>query len=407
MRKIFNKGLVSVLVAVLCLGGTFYAGYATGAHNSARLITGVYNTSNGAQAGVDFSPFWKAWSELNDKFVPTSTTSEAVTDQDKVWGAIAGLTASLGDPYTVFFPPAESSVFEGDISGNFDGVGMEIGTRNDILTVISPLKDTPAYKAGIKSGDQILAIGATSTAGMSSDEAVELIRGAKGTTVTFTILHQGDKDPVKIPVVRDTIDIPTIDTKTLPGGVFDIELYNFSAVSANQFRSALRQFVASGSHKLILDLRGNPGGYLDAAIDMASWFLPSGTTVVREDFGGKQDEQVYKSKGYDIFNNQLKMAILVDGGSASASEILAGALSENGVAKLVGQQTFGKGSVQELVKITPDTSLKVTVARWLTPNGISISHNGLTPDYAVPLTADDVAAGRDPQLDKALEILNQ
>jgi carboxyl-terminal processing protease len=407
MRNFLSKGVVSILIALLCLGGAFYAGYLSGGRAQAISIQGAYNLNPDSPTSVDFTPFWKAWQEINDKFVPTSTTSEAITNQDKLWGAISGLADSLGDPYTVFFPPAESKIFEGDISGNFEGVGMEIGMQNDILTVIAPLKNTPAYKAGIKAGDQILAIDGTSTAKMTSDEALKVIRGEKGTPVTFSVLHVGSKNPVDITVLRDTIDIPTIDTKTLPGGIFDIELYNFSAVSANQFRDTLRQFVASGSKKLIIDLRGNPGGYLDAAIDMASWFLPTGKTVVSEDFGGKQDPKVYKSKGYDIFNDKLKMVILVDGGSASASEILAGALSENGIAKLVGEKTYGKGSVQELVNITPDTSLKVTIARWLTPKGVSISQNGLEPDYVVPFTMDDAKAGRDPQLDKAVQILNQ
>jgi carboxyl-terminal processing protease len=184
-------------------------------------------------------------------------------------------------------------------------------------------------------------------------------------------------------------------------------LYSFSENSPNLFRGALRQFVESGDSKLILDLRGNPGGYLEAAIDMASWFLPSDKVVVREDFGGAEPQEVYRSRGYDIFNDKLKFVILVDKGSASASEILAGALKEQGRATLVGEQTFGKGSVQELVDITSDTSLKVTVARWLTPNGLSISGAGIAPDYVVPISDADKAAGRDPQLEKAIEILKK
>jgi len=407
MKNFLRKGIWSVLVALLCLGGAFYAGYAAGNHGKVLPVEGVYNINPDTNESVDFSPFWKAWDTINQKFVPTSTTSEAMTDQDRVWGAISGLAASLGDPYTVFFPPAESAIFQGDISGNFEGVGMEIGVQNDTLTVIAPLKGTPAEKAGIKAGDKIITIDGTSTASMSSDEAVKIIRGASGTVVSFGILRGTSTTPLTIKVTRGTIDVPTVKTSELPGGIYKIDLYSFTATSPSLFRNALRSFVSSGDNKLILDLRGNPGGYLDAAIDMASWFLPAGKTVVREDFGGKQAEQVYKSKGYNIFSDKLKLVILVDGGSASASEILAGALSENGVAKLVGEKTYGKGSVQELVNITPDTSLKVTIARWLTPNGLSISQNGLNPDYVVPFTEADAAAGKDPQLDKAVEILNQ
>jgi carboxyl-terminal processing protease len=195
--------------------------------------------------------------------------------------------------------------------------------------------------------------------------------------------------------------------KQLENGVFLIELYNFSANSPNLFRAALRQFIESGSDKMIFDLRGNPGGFLEAAIDMASWYLPAGKVVVREDFGGARSEKVYRSRGYDIFTDNLKFAILVNGGSASASEILAGALSEHDKAILIGEKTFGKGSVQELINITPNTSLKITVARWLTPNGRSISEEGITPDILVKRTAEDIAASRDPQLQKAIEILTQ
>ena len=189
--------------------------------------------------------------------------------------------------------------------------------------------------------------------------------------------------------------------------MFVISLHNFSAISANLFRDALREFIESGTDKMILDLRGNPGGFLEAAIDMASWYLPAGKMVVTEDFGDNGKPRVHRSKGYNIFTDKLKMAILINQGSASASEILAGALQQHGKATLVGTRSFGKGSVQELVKITPDTSLKVTVARWLTPNGSSISDGGLSADVEVEFTTEDFEAGEDPQLDKAVELLLQ
>ncbi|MBX4195953.1 S41 family peptidase, partial [Candidatus Parcubacteria bacterium] len=352
------------------------------------------------------SPFWKAWNVLNEKYVSSSST-EKVTDEDRVWGAIKGLTASLGDPYTVFFPPVESELFESDIRGNFEGVGMEVAAKDGVIVVVAPLKGSPAETAGIRAGDRIIKIDGKETSSLSTEEAVKLIRGVRGTKVTFTIFRVGKKEPLEISVTRDVINIPTINTKELGNGIFDIELYSFTAPSPNLFRAALREFIMSGNKKLILDLRGNPGGYLEAAIDMASWFLAPGKIVVKEDFGGAKDETIYRSKGYDIFNDGLPFVILVDGGSASAAEILAGALSEQGKATLVGDKTFGKGSVQELVTITPDTSLKVTIARWLTPNGNSISETGITPEYVVKRTQADLDAGRDPQLDKAIEILNR
>jgi len=404
--KLFSKNYIPVLLALLVIGSSFYAGYKIGHTSLNYPPPNIINTSTGEVANVDFGAFWRAWNEINSKFVAASTSTGPVTDQDKVWGAIAGLASSLRDPYTVFFPPVESKVFEGDISGNFEGVGMEIGVRDDELTVISPLKGTPAEKAGVRAGDKILAIDEKPTTSMTADEAVKLIRGVKGTVVKLVVLHEDTAEPVELSVTRDIIDIPTIATKKLPGGIFKIDLYNFSAISPNLFRGALREFITSGSNKLILDLRGNPGGYLEASIDMASWFLPPGKIVLRENFGEKQDEKVYRSKGYNIFNDKLKFVILVNGGSASASEILAGALNEYGIAQLVGEKTYGKGSVQELVKITPETSLKITIARWLTPNGISISQNGLVPDLIVPLTIEDVKAGKDPQLEKAIELLS-
>ncbi|MDD5318819.1 MAG: S41 family peptidase [Candidatus Pacebacteria bacterium] len=375
----------------------------------------VINKTEGESTNVDFAPFWKAWSILDEKYVATkhSTSTVAVattTDQDRVYGAIKGMVAALNDPYTVFFPPEESQIFESEISGNFEGVGMEVGQKDGVLTVIAALKNTPAERAGIKSGDKILKIDDTVTTDMSIDAAVKMIRGKKGTAVTFTLLRDGTKDPIVIKVVRDTIDIPTIDTDRIGTDIFVIHVYSFSADAPDLFRNALRQFILSGADKLIIDLRGNPGGYLDAAVDMSSWFLPSGKVIVREDYGGKggQTEDVVRSKGYNIFNDNLKAVILIDGGSASASEIMAGALHEYGIVKLVGTQSFGKGSVQELIPLTSDTNLKVTVARWLTPNGFSISAQGLTPDYVVPIPDGLVVTkDNDPQLQKAVEILRQ
>ena len=396
--------------ALLALGaiiavGSFNLGFNSGEKNLSTAVVDIENLNKNRPANVDFAPFWKAWNLINEKYVPASTTSETVGDQEKVWGAIKGLTSSLGDPYTVFFPPVESELFESDIRGNFEGVGMEVVAKDGAITVIAPLKDSPAAKAGIMAGDRIIKIDSQETGNLSTEDAVGIIRGPKGTRVTLTIFRNGEREPFDIKVTRDVIGIPTIDTKELPGGIFVIELYSFSAQSPNLFRTALREFILSNNDKLILDLRGNPGGYLEAAIDMASWFLPSSRVVVREDFGQSREEKIYRSKGYDIFSEDLKFVILIDKGSASASEILAGALAEHGRAILVGDRTFGKGSVQELVNITSETSLKVTIARWLTPNGLSISQDGIEPKFIVKYSPTDREAGRDPQLEKAIEIL--
>lgn len=402
----FNQPKNRPLLTFLVLTGVFFLGVTFGKHYSSdeAKVVNLVNKNDYANK-VDFAPFWKAWNIINEKYVPTnSSTTEKVSDQARVYGAISGMTESLGDPYTTFFPPAESKSFNDEIAGNFEGVGMEVGVRDGVLTVISPLKGTPAYRAGIKSGDKILKINEKLTNTLNTGQAILLIKGKKGTPVTFTISRVGTKDPFLVTVIRDIINTPTIDTE-IKSDVFIIHLYSFSATSPNLFRNALRQFVESGKYKMIIDLRGNPGGYLEAALDMASWFLPAGKTVVQEDFRNTKDTQIYKSKGYNIFNDKLKLVVLIDGGSASASEILAGALHEQGVAKLVGTQSFGKGSVQELVDITSDTSLKVTIAKWLTPNGTSISHGGLTPDVVVKLDEAEFLKGRDTQILKAIEIL--
>lgn len=374
---------------------------------------GSYSSRVGIKNGdaplneIDFSPFWKAWNVINEKYVPATTTPKDVSNEEKLYGAIKGLASSLEDPYTVFFPPVEAELFESDIRGNFEGVGMEVVAQEGAITVISPLKDSPAFRAGILAGDRIIQIDGKETSSLTTEDAVQLIRGPKGTKVTITIFRAGTKEPFDVEIIRDTINIPVINTKNLGNGVFMIELYSFSANSPNLFRGALREFITSKSDKLILDLRGNPGGYLEASIDMASWFLPSSKVIVREDFGGRKPEKTYRSRGYDIFTDELEFVILIDKGSASASEILAGALAEHGKAILVGETTFGKGSVQELVDITSDTSLKVTVARWLTPNGKTISETGVEPHHKVPRTPADREAGRDPQLEKALEVLSK
>lgn len=415
-----NKTAAAITVAILVAVGAFFLGRHEGAVSAYQNLVPAGDTS--LVSAQEFGPFWQAWSILQQKYV--LATSTATDTEDKVYGAIEGLVASEGDPYTVFFPPEENSLFQSSIAGTFDGVGMEIDQKDGDIVVIAPLKDSPAEKAGIETGDIVVSIDGKSTSGMEVDTAVALIRGAAGTTVHLSILHQGAKAPVEIDVIRAAIDIPTIDTEVetgtgtstattteasaaglQPNGIFIIKLYEFTADSPSLFSNALRQFVASGSHKLILDLRGNPGGYLEAAWDMASYFLPAGQVVVTEDFGKNGPPQVYYSKGYNIFAGKgLDMYILVDGGTASAAEILSGALEQHGVAKLVGTKTFGKGSVQELINLTPDTSLKVTVARWLTPNGTNLSENGLVPDYVVPLTATS-SASNDPQMAAAVQML--
>lgn len=397
-QKPTSKFLIKALSSVLLLTAVFIGGFYVGFSNQAESAASVSDRAN-------LSSFWKVWDILNQKFVSSTTTT--VTDQEKIYGAIGGMVDSLGDPYTVFMPPSQLKSFEEDISGNFEGVGMEVDLRDNVITVVTPLKNSPALKAGIKPGDKVLKIDDKSTQGLSVSEAVRLIRGKAGTVVKLTIFRDGENEERVISITRSVINIPAVESELRKDNIFVIRISSFSALAANQFKVALRDFVNSKSDKLIIDLRNNPGGYLESAVDISSWFLPEGKVVVTEDFGGKQENESFRSRGYSLLSSNVKVAILVNAGSASASEIMAGALREHNKAILVGEKTFGKGSVQELIPITKDTSLKVTVAKWLTPLGNSISIKGITPDYTVELTDKDIKNNKDPQIEKAAELLKK
>lgn len=379
-----------MLAVALAFGIGMYAGQSGNAgYPAAAAISGT--------PAADLAQFWRAWEVLDQNFIANGSSTEPTMEQ-KIHGAIAGLAESYGDPYTVFLPPADAKAFNEEISGSFSGVGMELGIRDGALTVVAPIKGTPADRAGVLSGDIVLSIDDEPSRELPVEDAVKKIRGEKGTAVTIVFERKGAEGPVELTIVRDTINVPLITTKE-DGDVFIIEVYSFSANSPELFRQALRDYVLSGNNKLILDLRGNPGGYLEAAVQMASYFLPVGDTVVTEDYKGNRTNIVHRSVGYNVFaRTKLSMVVLVDQGSASASEILAGALQQHDVAKLVGTKTFGKGSVQQLVDLGDGAELKVTVAHWLTPNGTSISAGGLTPDIVVERTQKDRAAERDPQL---------
>ncbi len=396
-------------LALLLAAAAFFSGLhiGTGGANSLAMEAGLFSFFKSEPAPseeVDLGEFWRVWDLMDEKFVSASSTP--LSDEEKIRGAIAGLVKSYDDPYTIYMPPTEAEQFGEEISGNFSGVGMEVGLRDGIVTVIAPLPETPAFKAGILSGDKITKIDGNSTEDMGVDEAVQLIRGEKGTEVALTIYREGETELLEIKVVRDTITVPTTKTEQR-GDVFIISLYSFNALSEMKMQEALREYVKSGADKLVIDLRGNPGGYLQSAVTIASYFLPAGEVVVREQFGSSEGEELYRSQGRTLKQYAPKeMVVLVDGGSASASEILAGALKEHGVATVIGQTTFGKGSVQELVDLPDGSSLKVTIARWLTPNGHSISEQGLEPNIFIERTPENVIAGEDPQLDAAVSWLN-
>lgn len=437
------------------VGGAFVFGVQVGNGDIPEMenIAGLINKEGDVLSAqvvaepFDFGPYWRVWNILERKFIPFGTSTEvSVAVEDKVYRSIEGLVASYNDPYTVFMRPAVSENFKIATRGSLEGIGAVIGDRDGKLVVVAPLPNSPAEGVGLVSGDHIAAVDGKSTDGLSVEDAVDLIRGERGTEVLLAI-HSEGVEPRDVPIVRGTIEIPStahavverevpklaVKPKDVPvdGGRSDtdspepadegsaddepvetevqefflLQLFSFSQTSINAFERELKRFVEGGSDSLIIDLRGNPGGYLEAAVNIAGWFLPKGTVVVREYRGPEKKEILHTTKGRSLFKDGVpKIAILVNEGSASASEILAGALKEHTIATIVGTNTFGKGSVQELVNITDDLSLKVTVARWYTPNGVSISEGGLTPDVLVDVASSTVA---DPFVDAAIDVLTR
>jgi len=369
-------------------------------------VQGIINQEFGKPKEFDFSLFWNVWDELHQKFADKDTLKE----ENLLYGAIAGMVKGAGDPYTVFFPPVESKSFKEEVGGSFGGIGAEIGQKNGFITIIAPLEDTPAKKAGLAAGDRILKINGETTENFTVDQAVSKIRGEVGTKVVLSILKNSDGAKTKeITIERAVIKVPITKLEALKDNkIAHLSFYSFTSTAPFEFQQAAAKIIATTGYKgIILDLRNNPGGYLEVAVDIASWFLNAGDLVAIEDFGkvdGQSKTTEFRASGLGALKN-YPMVILVNQGSASAAEILAGALRDDRQIKLVGEKTYGKGSVQELVNLKNDSSVKITVAKWLTPKKISISKAGLEPDYKVSITEDDIAKSKDPQLDKAVEIL--
>lgn len=349
---------------------------------------------------VDFSLFWETWKTLEEEFVEP----EKLDIQEMIYGAISGMVESLSDPYTVFFNPQETEEFFEEAEGIFEGIGAEIGIKKDQLLIIAPLEGTPAERASLLPGDKILKIDGRDTFDLAIEEAVNLIRGPKGTEVILTVFREGWRESKEIKIVRSVIKIPSLKWELIEGDIAYLKIYQFFERTDKDFRKKAIEILASPAKRIILDLRNNPGGYLDVAQEVAGWFLEKGEVVVIEDPGPGKEQKIYKAEGNEKLLD-YPLVILINQGSASASEILAGALRDNRQILIIGETSFGKGSIQELVELRGDSSLKVTVANWLTPNGKLITDEGLEPDIKVEMTEEDYEEDRDPQLEKAIEII--
>lgn len=403
MMKLGKKAAEIVLVvvaSVALLGSGFWLGWSAGRNVQQNItVTGVSNITAPSSTNADFSTFWQAWQLISDNYLRNPST----TDQEKIYGAINGLVNSLGDPYSEFFSPADNQQFQQDITGSFGGIGAELGTdANGNIVIISPLKGTPAAEAGLKAEDEVVGIDGTSTDSMTVDDAVNLIRGPVGSVVTLSILRSGWSAPKNFKITRENISVPNVQL-TMKGNVAVITLAEFTQDSDQAFYEALAQALNQNAQGIVLDLRDDPGGYLEVAVDIAGYFLKPGTLIVKE-VGRTVPEQDFNASGNGVLDN-FPMTILINNGSASAAEILSGALHDDRNIPLVGERSFGKGTVQELEPLSDGSAIKLTVAHWVLPSGRILDHDGLQPTYAVPLTDAQIAAGQDPQLAKALQIV--
>ncbi|MFH1745085.1 MAG: S41 family peptidase, partial [bacterium] len=348
---------------------------------------------------VDFNLFWDVWDELEKQYVD----KEKINEKKMFYGALRGLTASLGDPYTIFMNPENTSEFESDLLGKFEGIGAEIGIKKSVLTIIAPLPGAPAEKAGLKAGDKVFEVNGTSTMGMSIEEAVSQIRGPKGTQVVLSVGRDGLEGIQQISITRDEIVVKSVQTSMREDEIFVITMTGFNGDTKELFNAAVNEAINKNPKGIILDLRNNPGGYLEAAIEIASEWIEEGIIVSEKYTNDIVDDNYARGKAR---LKDFKTVVLVNQGSASASEIVAGALQDYDLATIVGKKTFGKGSVQSVTSLKDGSSLKITVAKWLTPEGRSINDEGIEPDYEVEYTNEDYEADKDPQMDAAVEVID-
>jgi carboxyl-terminal processing protease len=403
--KKFIPGMVLAVVLLLTFWGGFYAGKGNSmwAGKNSRILAYSEEAKNATTAVnpddiFDFNLYWEVWDSLKQNHVDKNM----IKDKELFYGSLTGLAQSLDDPYTVFMDPKTAQEFADDLAGTFEGIGAEVGMRNDIVTIIAPLDGMPAQKAGLRAGDKVYAIDGESTIGLTVDQAVKKIRGEKGTKVVLTILRGTGEKAMDITITRDVIFVKSVKTEMRSDGIFIIKISNFNDDTLNLFNAAVNEALIKNPKGIILDLRNNPGGYLETSVALASEWIEAGP-VVAEQFGENKRNE-YFSNGRARLKN-FPTVVLVNSGSASASEIVAGALRDYKKATIVGEQTYGKGSVQTLQNLSDGSALKITIAKWLTPAGDFINEKGIAPEIEVKLGQTDIDKNIDPQMNKALELL--
>ena len=400
--RTFITTVMAVFVGVVLFTGGFVAGHFTVLPNIPGLpALGLPTSAGGTPAGLQasFAPFWQAWTIVHQEYV-----DQPVKDTDLMQGAIRGMMAALGDAHTLYESPQEYAIDDTTLTGQLDGIGAFVDKGQGGLLIVSTFAGSPAEAAGIKGGDLVIKVDNTDITAMDEIQAISLVRGPAGSKVHLTIVRKGSAQPLEIDVTRAQINVPSVESKMLPGSVAYLKINDFGSTTGSEVNTALSALLKQQPKSLILDLRNNPGGYLDAAVQVASEFLPGGKVVLKVKYGDGHEQVYNAASGGSALT--LPMVVLIDGGSASASEIVAGALQDNQRASLVGATSYGKGTVQQIHQLSDNGGyIRVTIARWLTPLGRTIDKVGLTPNVAVPKTADDTAAGRDPQLDKAISIL--
>lgn len=406
--KLFRIGLVALAVILVTAGsfsGGFFAGHYAATTGLVPALAGApLGTANGqggtpADLTQQFSPFWEAWALVHKEYV-----NQPVDDQKLAYGAIKGMLQALGDNHTGYDTPTESAILFSDASGELEGIGAEVSAKGDFVEIVSPMPGSPAEAAGILPGDLIMGVDGEETIGQDLFTVISKVRGPAGSTVILTIARAGEADPLEFTIVRAKITIPSVESKMLKGGIAYLKINQFGEQTTAELKAQLETLMANKPTGLILDLRNNPGGYRDAAITVASQFIDSGPIMFQRYGDGRQETFEAETGGLAL---NVPLIVLVNKGSASASEIIAGAIQDYNRGQVVGEQSYGKGTVQDWRRLSNDQgSVRLTIARWLTPQERSIDQVGITPDVIVELTKKDREAKLDPQLDKAVALLN-